>query len=93
MSHKICTTVIVEQRVVSKSAYFNTTKNREQNTLMRGCVCRRKACRDNMLQLPDARFSTRGVIPQSGSATYCDCNLNRDSVALHASQLVATGGP
>jgi hypothetical protein len=49
-----------------------------------------------------ARFSTQGVIPQSGSANYCDCNSIRDTsshtlqfsfwywVALHASQFVST---
>jgi hypothetical protein len=28
---------------------------------------------------PAARFSTRGVIPESGGATRCDCNSIRDT--------------
>jgi hypothetical protein len=62
----------------------------------------KETCRDDILQLPAARLSTRGVIPQSGRATHCNYNLIRDtsphtlqfaswySVALHGLQLVAT---
>jgi hypothetical protein len=75
----------------------------KKNAFMRDAVCAEERltvttyCSSSV-----ARFSTRGVIPQSGSATYSDCNLIRDtsphtfqfaswySVALRASRLVST---
>jgi uncharacterized protein VirK/YbjX len=55
-------------------------RNEEKKTFMRDAVSEEeRLAATTCFSSPVARLSTRGVIPQSGSAAYCDCNSIRDT--------------
>jgi hypothetical protein len=60
----------------------------KKNTFMTDAVSAEKKLAVTCSSSPIALFSTRGVIPQSSTATYCDCNLIRDT-APHTLQFAS----